>query len=294
MQKSVSYKAPPEFSICAEHTRDKASIESKVIAVTFLQSGQDPHFDVPFEIEVVVFPSRRFGDFAWPDNGQTMVRRWVTELTEKGYLGAMEIELPESFQAEEAKVIAEVCFRTLQRVSKILPLADFKIRFTVDEQQTIPEFGIGGFCGNAHQIEIALSPGRLRDWEKHLPRTIAHEWHHLARWKGPGYGSTLAEAIISEGLAQHFEVECFSGPPPFYSIVLREPERTNIVSKFNSEASSSAYDHDRWFFGRGEFPFLAGYDLSFTVIAEYLNRKTTKASKEVLLSPDQLFDMDLK
>ncbi len=40
-----------------------------------------------------------------------------------------------------------------------------------------------------------------------LERMLAHELHHCARWDGPGYG----EALVSEGLAGHFEQEVFGG-----------------------------------------------------------------------------------
>lgn len=205
-------------------------------------------------------------------------------------LQTVEIEILTPLSNEEASLIKEACASASSRASALLPLSDIKFRFFLDDSQTIPEWGVGGYCENSAQIDIALSPGRLADWMTNLPRTIAHEWHHLARWKGPGYGTTLPEVVISEGLAQHFEVDCFPGPPSYFSVVLTEEQRTEILRKFIIEFQLPTFDHARWFFGKGEFPFQAGYDLSFAVLGEYLADRRSTAANEVALTPGELFD----
>ncbi|WP_406721174.1 DUF2268 domain-containing putative Zn-dependent protease [Thioclava litoralis] len=37
-----------------------------------------------------------------------------------------------------------------------------------------------------------------------LLRVLLHEYHHVLRGDGPGYGRSLEEALVSEGLAQLF------------------------------------------------------------------------------------------
>jgi uncharacterized protein YjaZ len=201
----------------------------------------------------------------------------------------MTIELSGDFKSDESKLIKRVVGNAVERACAQLFLQDVKIHIFLDDQQTIPEWGVGGYCENADQIEIALSPGLKTEWEIHLPRTIAHEWHHLARWRGPGYGTTLPEVIISEGLAQHFEIDCFPGPPSFFSTVLSDKQRSEILAAFIREFQISNYDHARWFFGKGEFPFQAGYDLSFNLIGEYLLNQGTTAAKAAGLTTSQLF-----
>lgn len=49
--------------------------------------------------------------------------------------------------------------------------------------------------------------------EASLERMFAHELHHAARWAGPGYGSSLGEALVSEGLAGAFAQEICGGLP---------------------------------------------------------------------------------
>lgn len=50
----------------------------------------------------------------------------------------------------------------------------------------------------------------------HPSGTLAHELHHCARLRGPSYGSTLGEALESEGLAARFDLEVHPGAPPYH------------------------------------------------------------------------------
>ncbi len=67
---------------------------------------------------------------------------------------------------------------------------------------SIPEVGVGG-CTDSHGdvfISIDDTPrGGLRaalsTW---IPATVAHELHHSSRTRtGPGYGTTLGDALVS-------------------------------------------------------------------------------------------------
>ncbi|PKQ03227.1 MAG: hypothetical protein CVT72_15350, partial [Alphaproteobacteria bacterium HGW-Alphaproteobacteria-11] len=70
----------------------------------------------------------------------------------------------------------------------------------------------------------ANSP-RLGDAElsARIGAILAHELHHVARIRGPGYAAEFGEALVSEGMAQVFEEELgFS--TPFYAITLSPEE----------------------------------------------------------------------
>jgi len=198
------------------------------------------------------------------------------------------IKTSPEFSKAQIDLLTQTITEAIGRINVLLPLSDVRFNFFLDDNQTIPEWGVGGYCENSNQIDIALSPGRERDWKLHVPRTAAHEWHHLARWRGPGYGKTLSTVMISEGLAQHFEVDCFPGAPSFFSSFLAEKERAKIRETFIREFYGSQFDHSRWFFGKGEFPFQAGYDLSFSILGEYLERTQSTAAHEVSVTPERL------
>lgn len=103
-----------------------------------------------------------------------------------------------------------------------------------------------------------------------LHRTLAHEFHHALRWGSVGYGNSLGEALVSEGLAEQFVTEIF-GPKPNPFITAIEPkalrEYTHMV-RANWDATD--YDHPKWFFGQGDLPNWLGYMFGFELVDAYL------------------------
>jgi hypothetical protein len=93
-----------------------------------------------------------------------------------------------------------------------------EITVRVSPERTIPGIGIDGFTGPKGNVAIAIDPSHtdlrhtLETW---IPATVAHELHHSSRMRvGPGYGVTLGQAIVSEGLADRFAYEVFPDTPP--------------------------------------------------------------------------------
>lgn len=143
--------------------------------------------------------------------------------------------------------------------------------FQVSPRTTIPELGIGGYTPDAHAVFISLDPSHknfaaaLRD---ELPRTLAHELHHAVRWANPGYGGTLGEALITEGLAAHFEIEVFGGKPNMWDIAVRGKLLQKLLSRARRVLSSDTYNHNDWFFGnvKRSIPRWAGYAVGFELV----------------------------
>jgi uncharacterized protein YjaZ len=102
-----------------------------------------------------------------------------------------------------------------------------------------------------------------------LERMFAHELHHAARWDGPGYGSSLGEALVSEGLAGHFVQELFGGPPEPWE-GLPEDEVLSHAALAAQQWDSTDYSHEAWFFGRGDLPRWLGYSLGFRLVGKFL------------------------
>jgi hypothetical protein len=116
-----------------------------------------------------------------------------------------------------------------------------EITVRVSPERTIPGIGIGGFTGPKGNVAIAIDPSHtdlrhtLETW---IPATVAHELHHSSRMRvGPGYGVTLGQAIVSEGLADRFAYEVFPDTPP-------QPW-DHALTKAQEQASwlSSAHEH---------------------------------------------------
>ena len=140
----------------------------------------------------------------------------------------------------------------------------------------IPQLGIGGRAHHEHLLAISLDPDNPNFTNSlingALRRTLAHEVHHCLRMAGPGYGRTLGEALVSEGLAGHFTRRLFASPPePWECAVDAETLRAHHPSP--AELSSSPYDHRAWFFGHGGgHPRWLGYILGHHLVGQWLER----------------------
>jgi len=112
----------------------------------------------------------------------------------------------------------------------------------------------------------------LRDGD--LRRTVAHEVHHCMRMAGPGYGWTLGEALVSEGLAGQFVHRLFGSPPePWECAVSDEVLKANLPD--NATLMGNGHDHGAWFFGvGGRYPRWLGYTLGYRLVGDWLETKT--------------------
>jgi hypothetical protein len=162
-----------------------------------------------------------------------------------------------------------------------------RIHVTADATEAIPGIGVGGFSGRDGNPQIAIDVNRgalhkaLETW---IPLTVAHELDHSSRIRtGPGYGKTLGEAIVSEGLADHFAAEVFPDAPkaPWDDAVTKDQERESWLRARRSLWSRFGYDHAEWFFGAGSFPHWVGYTLGYDIVGAYLDRKDVSAADAV-------------
>ena len=115
-----------------------------------------------------------------------------------------------------APLVRETMEATLQRVLGVLPVSAVTVTVSVNARQAVPEYGIGGYSPNANAVQIFIDPKLLAEEDslrRRLAHTLAHELHHTGRQRGPGYGRTLFEAMITEGLAERFAVDLLGSDP---------------------------------------------------------------------------------
>ncbi|WP_299908154.1 DUF2268 domain-containing putative Zn-dependent protease [uncultured Paracoccus sp.] len=129
----------------------------------------------------------------------------------------------------------------------------------------IPDWGVGGHAPAPGLIEVTLNPARFDP--ALLMRTLVHELHHLIRWDGPGYGKSLGEALVSEGLAGHFVLQVLGGRPDPWDATTPS---AGLAKRALTEWSRLQYDHAEWFFGKGKIRKWTGYGLGHRLLAEHL------------------------
>lgn len=177
---------------------------------------------------------------------------------------------------------------TVHLVSGVLQLSAVTILIAPDASRSIPGYGVGGYTPNAHLVTISIDPvyadsGRM--FVEHLSQTVAHELHHAARDRGPGYGESLLEALVSEGLADHFAVTLLRIPPPPWTHALTAEQGTRLLATARSEFDLPSYDHARWFFGSADLPRWTGYALGYELVSKYLEANPEQTAASLVYTP---------
>ncbi|MBB3442089.1 DUF2268 domain-containing putative Zn-dependent protease [Rhizobium sp. BK379] len=146
--------------------------------------------------------------------------------------------------------------------------------------RVLPEKGHVGYAPEPGLIYVTVDPANpvlAANADASLERMFVHELHHAARWDGPGYGNSLGEALVSEGLAGHFAQEIYGGPLEPWERLPRDEIR-KYVTHAAGEWDSRSYDHEAWFFGTADFPGQLGYSMGFQLVADHLMRTGQRSS----------------
>ncbi len=195
------------------------------------------------------------------------------------------------------KRLRAVTLRAVKLVKKFLPLQDIDIVLSDYPEFVIPEIGIGGMTANAHTVFISLDPRHPKFKQaisRKLVGTLAHEFHHIIRWRKPGYGSTLFERLVTEGLAVIFEMEATGCKIPPWSNALTVKQKQVMLKRAKRifhDPIESIYIHRAWFFGskKRAIPRWTGYTLGYDIVAAYLKTHPKAKASTLVGAPASLF-----
>jgi len=211
-------------------------------------------------------------------------------------IGSNSIRLLNSDAAFEGSedTILKVAGDALSAAAQQIDIRDVNIDISLTSDGTIYGYGIGGFTPDRNTVRISIDPAYAEHpalYETRLPLVVMHELHHAVRWKNPGYGSTLFEAMVTEGLADRFAVELLDTVPPPWSVALPEDVKPNLRMEADRELSNSSYSHAKWFFGEGStYPFWTGYTLGYDLVTAYLDTQPDGVTAGTLVdAPHSLF-----
>jgi uncharacterized protein YjaZ len=182
----------------------------------------------------------------------------------------------------------------LGRVEQALPATGVTITLIADAQRAIAGWGFGGRTFSATAVEIYIDPtypDLAQRLPERLPPLVAHELHHAVRWRGPGYGRTLLEAMVSEGLADHFAVQLLSAPVPPWSTAFASDRTTHYLDLARPEFDATNYSHERWFFEAGlpELPRWTGYTLGWRLVEAYQAAHAGSSAASLVHTPASAF-----
>ncbi|NTA59833.1 DUF2268 domain-containing protein [Agrobacterium tumefaciens] len=177
--------------------------------------------------------------------------------------------------------LAHCLTETHMKAAELLPLQPLDV-IVQPGNNVIPEKGHLGYAPGPAVVFITIdthNPALKANVDASLERMFAHELHHAARWDGPGYGSSLGEALVSEGLAGHFVLELLGGTPELWEQIPQDLIRIHAALAAN-EWDRTDYNHEAWFYGTGDLPRWLGYSLGFRLVERFLSdRPESRASR---------------
>ncbi len=184
--------------------------------------------------------------------------------------------------------IEEVVRETLATVRSLIPLDGITILVESGTGLVIPEIGIGGRA-DAGTIRLDFNPNfpaLTASVDTELLPLLAHEMHHVARFRAVGFSSNLFEAMIDEGLADHFSVEVARVGPPIWSSALAAEQLATWSERARDEWFNSSYNHNGWFFGEAPpIPRWAGYTIGFDLVDQFLVANPSRRPSNLYAEP---------
>ena len=166
-----------------------------------------------------------------------------------------------------------------------IPLSDVDIVFSFNPIETVSHLGFGGYTPDANTVLISVDTNfekLAQTIETELVHTLLHEFHHVMRWRSVGYGDTLGEAIVTEGLGDQFDVEMTGSAPQKWATALSSDELSKLFSRAQP-LLSEPYDHAAWFFGSESehLPKWGGYAIGYFLIQKYLEVHPEKHASDL-------------
>jgi uncharacterized protein YjaZ len=182
---------------------------------------------------------------------------------------------------------------SLTMVNTLMPISNLRILVRSTSYNVIPEIGIGGFNPNSTDITISIDPNfedLTQSLNEELGPLMAHEIHHANRRRQVGYGLTLLQTAVSEGMADCFSMEVYGIDPPRWSTALNQEELISWFDTASTVWNDADYNHADWFFGASlEIPKWTGYTIGYKLIKDFIQDNPGSTAAELVTEPATIF-----
>jgi Predicted Zn-dependent protease (DUF2268) len=140
----------------------------------------------------------------------------------------------------------------------------------------IPQTGTDGATGRNGIITVVFGSTRqvsvgkaVSAW---LPRTLSHEVDHSVRiLAGPGFGQSLLQQIISEGISSVFDEAAFPGPPNPWDRAISPGQECALWRTATPRLGNPGL-YDLWMFGGDGVPHWTGLTIGYDIVTDYRDR----------------------
>jgi uncharacterized protein YjaZ len=152
----------------------------------------------------------------------------------------------------------------------------------------IPEWGVGGYTYGPHAVLVALDPAVTVE-SHHIETTLVHEFHHTMRWRGQGCGGSLAQMLVSEGLAQLFEEEVLGEAPFFSHVGITDVE----IAAARAVMYEPEFNQKKWFFGADGITFSFGYTYGYRLCKTFAEVTGQRASDLIGVPSRDVLELEI-
>lgn len=173
----------------------------------------------------------------------------------------------------------------IEKINSVLSLSNIDVVVEDNPRSTIQQIGVGGFAPTKNLVHICIDP-KFKNLNKTLytemVSTLAHKFNHCVRETALGNSrKNLLEALITDGLADHFDMEITGGEPRPWNVVRGGENLQKLLKKAEVEFLNEKYNHQIWFFGSddGVIPKWTGYTHGYYLVGEYMKKNNKKASE---------------
>ena len=132
--------------------------------------------------------------------------------------------------------------------------------------------GVTGYCSKEKVILIFIN--FAGDWKKQLNSTILHELAHSVSKYYQGGLISIGEAMIFDGLAEHYRENILNDGKSPLATALTRIEADKIFEELRYKLNSETLkDYTDIFFGTGKYPNWTGYTLGYNLITKFFQGK---------------------
>lgn len=181
--------------------------------------------------------------------------------------------------------------RDLTRIAALLPGPSTVIIIEQSANVT-PQTGELGYTDpTTGQVLIQLDPRSqvpfsetLAVW---LPEALAHEIHHSVRTlAGPGFGTTLGEFLVSEGMASAFFHQAFPGTNAPWDSALTPVQEHTLWDRAKPLLNQTGLLlYEQWFYGGNGVPEWAGFTIGYHIAEDYIQHHPGTTAASLVAAP---------
>ncbi|WP_158607479.1 DUF2268 domain-containing putative Zn-dependent protease [Flexivirga caeni] len=200
--------------------------------------------------------------------------------------GEIELHLPTgsgAYSGEQLTVLKDGHQAAVRLVRDVLQLDRLDV-FAVDApDMVIPSWGCGGCTYSARSVVLAVDSSHPATMSA-VRTTLVHEFHHVARERGPGCGTSLRDRVVSEGLAMLFEEEILGAASEFAHQTITDDQVGRMIESLDEDPA----DDGRWCFHAGDMPLWLGYTVGYRWARSYAQACGLSAAALVNISAKEV------